>query len=879
MFRLRKIKALKGYRFFEDFKWDENNCKLFERNNLIYGWNGSGKTTLCDIFKELEDGQSLDRDTKLSLFFEDTNNGSAKIITESNLGTVPYSFKVFHKDYVDMNITKVDSVKHIFAVGQEQKDKISELNKLKEDYKDAVVRSKFLETELNTNKAKFEQLKTTKASEIKNAANYPSSYNKNKFFYEYQQLKVPCLLSQQEYQDALSSIRTEEKASIPLPKIDFIKTTVKEYIRSILIQTPVNKTIEALIEDSKANNWVEVGLSLHEEQNAVTCIFCGNNISANRFDELRAHFNQSYKELSCKIDSAVQLLYTKIDQFESFIRMLPDAGLLYNELRDQYIQLVKKAEDICKKNTEVINEIIEILIQKKADMINEKYADDFDSIISKIIFDYKIFEEILVQIMKHNSKSSEFKKSIEIAQKKIEMHLITKYAPEIRASEQEISKKNEELSSCINNVSKVESKLKTLEQVVINSQIPAEAINNDIEFILGRDEIKFKNTSTGYQIIRKGKLAKNISKGEANAIALIYFFNALTDVSIDANKTIVILDDPISSFDSNFYYNAISYIRDKTNNVGQVFIFTHKFSLFKDYSLMYKGETNRYIIQRVNESPIIQNEDNLLAQYHDEYAYLFKKVYEFVQNPMNYKNDYLQFPNIARRLLEGYLTFKMPFPCNDCSLLEKVLKLEDGKNTAAGRSILRLLNNHSHLRTVSDGEISDDISYLSILPDILNNLLYFMRSHDEQHYNILASQCDENYNPNGDCVYFPIKVLRKIRLFDSAVSAGLGTILGEDVPYEEIEVENEDCSFAVKISGNSMEPDIPDQSIALVKECVEIQNARIGVVWHNGNSYCKKIVQGKEQVLLVSVNKEYKPIQVTKEDNFKIFGEVVDIIS
>ncbi len=49
MYRLGKIKELKGYRFFQEFKWHENNCALFNQNNLIYGWNGSGKTTLCDF--------------------------------------------------------------------------------------------------------------------------------------------------------------------------------------------------------------------------------------------------------------------------------------------------------------------------------------------------------------------------------------------------------------------------------------------------------------------------------------------------------------------------------------------------------------------------------------------------------------------------------------------------------------------------------------------------------------------------------------------------------------------------------------------------------------------------------------------------------------
>ena len=52
MYSLRKIKELKKYRFFQNYKWDEDDCKLFKKYNLIYGWNGCGKTTLCDFYRD-----------------------------------------------------------------------------------------------------------------------------------------------------------------------------------------------------------------------------------------------------------------------------------------------------------------------------------------------------------------------------------------------------------------------------------------------------------------------------------------------------------------------------------------------------------------------------------------------------------------------------------------------------------------------------------------------------------------------------------------------------------------------------------------------------------------------------------------------------------
>ncbi len=230
---------------------------------------------------------------------------------------------------------------------------------------------------------------------------------------------------------------------------------------------------------------------------------------------------------------------------------------------------------------------------------------------------------------------------------------------------------------------------------------------------------------------------------------------------------------------------------------------------------------------------------------------------------------------MARRLLEGFLTFKLPQP--DLDMIEKVLRLEEGKPTAEGRSILRLLNNQSHLRVIREGEFADDIDSISILPDILKNLLSFIKYHDERHYNTLALQCDPKYGVQGDAVKpEPLPVPRRIKLYEMPTSAGTGAFLDESTSRE-IETRNTECTFAVQVRGDSMEPKIPKDSVVLVKSCEVIDGVGIGVVAYNGECYCKKIVQTKEGLLLVSLNKTYKPIKVDELDKFHVFGEVVGV--
>ena len=875
MLTLRKIKELKGYRFYQNFHWDESGCKLFEKNNLVYGWNGSGKTTLCDFFKDLEKGTISCDDASCVLMFMDTVTGQMKSITQSSLGSIPYAFKVFHQSYIQENIAQ-DTVRHIFTVGKEQAEKLAEAKQLRTQATGQEAIAKKASAEYTALLGEFDRLKIARARAIKEAANYTNSYNKNRYYEAHRSLSEPAVLSNAEYQRMVSAIHAQQLAALEFTFPTFIQPTVKEYICNILIQTPVNNTIEALKEDAAVSNWVEQGLALHDTKGRSVCFFCGNGISDMRLEELRNHFNRSYRELSDKIDKAIELLYNKCRQFETVQRSFPNRGLLYQEFQEQYQQLVAEATSLCDHYMAVIANIIAVLKKKKTDMINETLTAEFTELVSQLLFDYSVFDRIAKIVAEHNKKTQEFQKSIQCAQKSIELHLISSYADEVIAMEKKIEDKEQDLKKQESLLQDLRKRITILEKDVRNSQIPADEINRDIEFIMGRSELVFANTEFGYRITRNGRRAKNLSKGEENAVALIYFFNTLQDMDVDASNTIVVLDDPISSFDSNFYYNAISYIREKTLHVGQTFIFTHKFALLKDFSMMFKEHTNRYTIHRTLNAPTIKNEENLIGQYHDEYAYLFKQIYDFVKSPPSDTSEYLQYPNIARRVLEGFLTFKLP---SSKPLMDKVLELEQGRNTAPGRAVMRLLNNHSHLRIISGSDLADDIDSIAILPDTLYHLMEFIRFHDRRHYDTLAKLCDAQYDAEGSAVEVLRVQKRKIKFFTMTASAGPGDFLDSDPTAGILEVENQDCTFAVQISGDSMEPEVHDGDIVLVKSCEEVPKAHMGIVWYKGACYCKKLVKNKDGLLLVSTNKKYDPIPVVSFDEYHLFGEVVEIMS
>ncbi|NXZ96746.1 helix-turn-helix domain-containing protein [Lactobacillus salivarius] len=114
-----------------------------------------------------------------------------------------------------------------------------------------------------------------------------------------------------------------------------------------------------------------------------------------------------------------------------------------------------------------------------------------------------------------------------------------------------------------------------------------------------------------------------------------------------------------------------------------------------------------------------------------------------------------------------------------------------------------------------------------------------------------------------------------------AVSAGTGEWL-TDEQHEEITVNNEPPmhDFALRVNGDSMIPLFSDGQIIYVNKIDDldmVRNEQIVIAELNGDAYVKKIVfdNNRKSCKLISLNKEYKPIDVTSDDEFKISGVVV----
>lgn len=118
---------------------------------------------------------------------------------------------------------------------------------------------------------------------------------------------------------------------------------------------------------------------------------------------------------------------------------------------------------------------------------------------------------------------------------------------------------------------------------------------------------------------------------------------------------------------------------------------------------------------------------------------------------------------------------------------------------------------------------------------------------------------------------------RELPLFQLAASAGTGEFQDSDV-YDMVVVGSEvpeSASFGIRLNGDSMSPRYIDGQIVWVHKTTELLDGDIGIFYLDGNAYCKRLHREKDFVELISINPEYDPIQITEENDFRIYGRVV----
>jgi wobble nucleotide-excising tRNase len=727
---IAKINKIKDFGIFKDFKWS-NSLQPFKKYNLMYGWNYSGKTTISRLFRSFEQ-QKLHQDYQKAIFEIEDNTGvkfNEKEV-QNNL-----SIRAFNTDFINDNLKWDESIEPIIILGEENLKLQEQLKSKKETLK--TITDKISD---NSKKVKIESKRISdglsdKAKELKLLLSKPD-YEKRHF-----QKIVEGIVQHNngktlDDDELILNINTYNKSEKKneISKLNPLLPDLNKLIEttSIILKTTVkSNVIQRLKDNPELNSWVKTELVLH--QNIEHCEFCGNKLPSTLINDLNEHFSKEYDKLLLTVDDTVKKYKIR------FNIAYPEQSAFYDELQSEFIEIKNKTNEEIEKFNTSITKIILQLEEKKTKAFSELLLTEIINNSSEI---QSYIEKINNLITLHNKKNEEFESLKEKAFDSIIVHNAQDFInnekyfdtkQDIENTEESIKLMEEEKNKTLREINEIEKQLSDLVK-------GAEKINDYLKSYFGKVDLKIKVIQENkFQIYRNDILARNLSEGEKTAIAFAHFVTKLEDKDTNFTDTILFIDDPVSSLDSNHIFNTYSLIKTKLLDCKQLFISTHNFEF---YNLIKEGlqdidsksqKSSFYFIERatnnsIDEATIIPIPD-LILKFKSEYCYLFSLIFEFkTSQNANFKQLY-NLPNILSRYLEAFTSFK--YPGKDG--FNKRMKILIDNEIEAER-VIKFVHHFSHSMSVNSSLQFPDLKECL---DIIDIAIKSVQNKDQEHYNYL----------------------------------------------------------------------------------------------------------------------------------------------
>jgi len=744
---IERISKIKSHRIFRGFLWPQGLLD-FKEKNLFYGWNGTGKSTLSNLFRSIEKKIPVS-EGEVEFVISGNKVDGVSIATIQGLPQV----SVFNKDFIADNVfTSNGSVTPIFFLGEENIEKQKQVEKLKGDIGQAEKEGRDKEAEKCQAEKMLEDFKKERAKSIKDllsssGGNNPyNNYDKRSY-----QVKCDELLKLSDAEQKAKILAEPEldaqrkkKESAPLDKLQVFKfgypdtQKLTDQVVALLKKTVVSTVIETLKNDQELSEWVKAGLAKHKKEHSSDCLFCGQFLPAGRIQELEEHFNDKYNAFIAEIESQSTAIRTAIESLK--LCTPPNRLGLYDHLKSDFDARHQDFSNEIEGLTEYLESLLVALKDKK-----QKPFQSIDRNFVLVSGNVRVISDLNDVISQHNRETDNFQTAISAARTAIEESLVAQSLPEYQQKMNVVDLVAAILQAASDKATKLKIEIRELEKDIEEYRRPADELNADIRSYLGRDELTFEIQGSGYQVSRNGTPAKNLSEGERTAIAFLYFLKSLGDKSFSLKDGIVVIDDPVSSLDSNSLFHAFGFMKDRTKNAGQLFILTHNHAFFRQVKNWFnhlpsqnkkdaKVQPGRFYMLTCNvtggnRSSSISKLDSLLHEYESEYHYLFSLVYEAANSAEDagLQENY-HLPNIARRLLESFLAFRQPSKSGELRQQLDLIDFDVAKKTR----ILRFLHTHSHAGQISDPE--HDPSILIETRQVLSDLLCLIQKDDNRHF-------------------------------------------------------------------------------------------------------------------------------------------------
>ena len=657
----------------EQIKFEDSVTPLFKgkqlelsSKNFIYARNGSGKSTLSKaIYNQ-----------KQSEFEVHVFNGFDSLIGENeNLDAFSLAVNASEKEAeikeLKEKITKTEQDLSLVKKLLVEKNGENEEPTL---YDECLEKSRvFNEQDRKIQNFYKDSARTISLKTDPVIVDNPRSYNKKIFESE---IKSACRLEETDinlYRKILQSV-PKEIARISEKKINF-----ENYIKAvneIISSKVVERVLIDRLDNQRKINFAKEGLEIHKEENI--CSFCGNELSDEVLIELERYFSaDEVKELQNRIKAGKEKITYLLNEIAANDKISTDD--FFPDLKDEVEKESKKVNESLAEQKSYLEILLKTLEQKESNLFveseklelfvpnNVNYAEinKLIEIHNKNVLDIKNKQKEARDAIRYH----EIKLLLENFQYDVQIERLTVLKSEKEEKELVYSQKEDKKKELEQNLAEYRSQVDKLKPKAEKEAI--ERINKKLRLKVSWELDHVDDDNLGYYRIKEGeryRSVKQLSTGEKNVIAFLYFIERLEEVKEGRKKNkIIVFDDPMSSNDDKMQYLIIWELqrlyqgkdRDKFNEDRDIMvILTHNIHFylnvqphgnFKDKNDRTKYDKNNfYRIDHHEFIKILSEKDDFKTNYEAMWVEL-KDLYECGHK--------LSMLNTMRRIIETFLKF------------------------------------------------------------------------------------------------------------------------------------------------------------------------------------------------------------------------------
>lgn len=742
-------------------------CVLGKRT-VIYGRNGSGKTTFSEVLRLAAHGGEAEGSVVTAAIRLDGVNSSVRL---DGLN-FPWRVFVYNRHYVQDSLALFldgsGGSPTILKIGAANVEAAAELSATRAHLDVLRTRGDALSATRRTLERERSALERQVKGDIIAAlsASDPARYNTTTF----QVTRARTLLADaslvaltdeylaREVAAASAAILSPVDKLLPWPAL---ASDLKRTINDELLGLPVeSEVLPHLNEDRLLSTWAESGLQLHQAGD--TCKFCNaGTVTAEVLESYHRHFSEALNNLRTRLQKAMEYLDERSSKITQWKAALPESLAFVSDLRARY-ELAKEAA--LQTSDEILSQIKvarERIGARLADPLvplpaEQRLHDDFTALDTV---------ELDLAIQENRDACGEQSDRKALAQKTVEEHYSAVEGPTYRRILDRLRRLDRAEAAIERRQSALRLSVTRLEQSQDDTSRMAIEIDADVRNHFGHKHLRIEvsDDGKGYVVLRDSTPATRLSEGERNAIAFAYFLRTLDADGVDPTKSIVVIDDPVTSMDKESLFAGFALAEERTKNFAQVIVLTHDYEYFR-LQLRQRRNARNTSTQRIREgnaneiafpgvavlemvatlgrsgqrTSSLRSMPGSLIRHPSEYHYLFFTIGQSVLS-----NDRETLPlmgNAARRLLEGFISFRAP-AFDDFQQKVDAIQRAENLDPVLARRIVKFLHGMSHRE---EPRPTSALDFPSIEQELCASL-EFMHLADHKHFKDMCKAVELDY--------------------------------------------------------------------------------------------------------------------------------------